>query len=205
MNDAALSAVLNVLVLAGIPFLGYFAYHKARYKRGMREIRVRCGLTVGKTWYIGYCAAFAFLVVSALVIWPPPLRELVREGSAWRPFAAVGFGKDAVTMALLYGVVKTGFPEEYLFRGLIAGSLSRRLPLRWANLLQALVFLVPHLLLLFIMPEMWLVLPAVFLGALFVGWARIRSGSILGPWLVHASLNVAMGLSVALRSEAAIR
>jgi membrane protease YdiL (CAAX protease family) len=37
-------------------------------------------------------------------------------------------------MALLYGVVKTGFSEELLFRGLIAGSLSRRLPLLWATL-----------------------------------------------------------------------
>ena len=47
-------------------------------------------------------------------------------------------------MALLYGVVKTGFAEELLFRGLIAGSLGRRLPLVWANLLQALIFLLPH-------------------------------------------------------------
>jgi membrane protease YdiL (CAAX protease family) len=37
-------------------------------------------------------------------------------------------------MAILYEVVKTGLPEELLFRGLIAGSLSRRLPVLWANL-----------------------------------------------------------------------
>ncbi|HXV63862.1 MAG TPA: CPBP family intramembrane glutamic endopeptidase [Vicinamibacteria bacterium] len=202
--DAALSAVLNVLVLAALPLLGYFAYHKARHKRGAREILIRCGLTVGETRYIGYCAVFALLVVSALVVWPPPLQELLREGSAWRPFAGMGLGRKAVAMSLLYGVVKTGFAEEFLFRGLIAGSLSRRFAMRWANLMQALVFLVPHLLLLFIMPEMWLVLPAVFLGALFVGWARIRSGSILGPWLAHACLNIAMGLSVAIRSATAM-
>ena len=54
-------------------------------------------------------------------------------------------------MALLYGVVKTGFPEELLFRGLIAGSLSRRFSLLWANVVQALIFLIPHLLVLRIM------------------------------------------------------
>ena len=72
-------------------------------------------------------------------------------------------------MAFLYGVVKTGFPEELLFRGLIAGSLSRRLPLLWANLGQALIFVVPHLFVLRIMPEMWGFLPIVFIGSLFLG------------------------------------
>jgi membrane protease YdiL (CAAX protease family) len=103
-------------------------------------------------------------------------------------------------MALLYGVVKTGFAEEFLFRGLIAGSLARRLPLPWANLAQALLFLLPHLLALRVMPETWGILPLVFAGALFAGWVRIRSGSIFGPWLLHAALNFTMCLSVAART-----
>jgi membrane protease YdiL (CAAX protease family) len=44
------------------------------------------------------------------------------------------------------------------------------------------------------------VLPIVFLGALVAGWLRIRSGSILGPWLMHAAANVATCLSVAART-----
>ena len=74
------------------------------------------------------------------------------------------------------------------------------LPGAWANLVQALIFLAPHLLVLWIMPEMWWGMPIIFAGALFVGWLRIRSGSILGPWLVHASANVTMCLSVAART-----
>ncbi len=105
-------------------------------------------------------------------------------------------------MALLYGVVKTGFPEELLFRGLIAGSLSRRLSIFWANLWQACIFLIPHLLVLRIMPEMWVwgILPIIFAGSLFLGWVRIRSGSIIGSWLIHAAGNVAICLSVAIRT-----
>ncbi|HUP21231.1 MAG TPA: CPBP family intramembrane glutamic endopeptidase [Gemmatimonadota bacterium] len=72
-----------------------------------------------------------------------------------------------------------------------------RLPLLWANLIQALVFILPHLLILTVMPEMWGILPIVFGAALFLGWVRIRSESILGPWLVHAAGNVATGLIVA--------
>jgi membrane protease YdiL (CAAX protease family) len=105
-------------------------------------------------------------------------------------------------LALLYGVIKTGFAEEFLFRGLIAGSLGRRLPLAWANLLQAAIFLLPHLLLLRTMPELWWLLPVIFVGALVKGWIRIRSGSMLGPWLIHATMNVATCLMVAVRTAA---
>ncbi|CAN5764967.1 hypothetical protein BH20GEM1_BH20GEM1_09180 [soil metagenome] len=93
LADAMLSAILNVVVLAGIPFLVYFLWHRLRRKRGLAEVARRAGLQVG-------------------------------EG----------------------------------------------------------------------------LLPIVFGTSLFLGWARIRSESILGPWLVHAAANVATCLSVAART-----
>lgn len=105
-----------------------------------------------------------------------------------------------MVLALLYGVLKTGFPEELLFRGLIAGSLSRRLSLPWANVTQALIFLAPHLILLKVIPEAWPFMPLLFIGALFLGWLRIKSSSIVGPWIVHAAVNVVTCLSIAARS-----
>jgi membrane protease YdiL (CAAX protease family) len=98
--------------------------------------------------------------------------------------------------------LQTGFAEELLFRGLIAGSLSRRLTHGWANLTQAFIFFLPHLAILYFAPELWVILPFVFVGALAFGWVRIKSGSILGSWLMHASGNVAMGLMVAIRTSA---
>jgi membrane protease YdiL (CAAX protease family) len=200
--NAVVSAVLNLVLLAGLPFLLYFAYHKIRHRRTLREVAIRAGLQLGDERHLGYSAAFAVVAIAVIVLWPPPVDAFVREGSPQRLFRGLGLGGPAIPMALLYGIVKTGFPEELLFRGLVAGSLSRRLPLFWANLGQALVFLVPHLLVLRVMPEMWGILPVIFAGALFLGWVRIRSGSILGPWLVHASLNVAICLSVAVRTAA---
>jgi membrane protease YdiL (CAAX protease family) len=143
---------------------------------------------------------FALVCVTALMIWPPELGPFLREGSPQRPFVGLGFNGVSVAMALLYGVVATGFTEELLFRGSIAGSLSRRLPLLWANLGQALIFTIPHLLVLQVMPEMWPILPVIFVGSLFLGWLRIKSGSIIGPWLIHASGNVTMCLLVAIRT-----
>ncbi|MCA9068962.1 MAG: hypothetical protein KDA84_08570, partial [Planctomycetaceae bacterium] len=68
-----------------------------------------------------------------LAFWPPSLEGSIRDGSGFQSFQGLGLSPLAVAMAFLYGVVKTGFAEEFLFRGLIAGSLSRRLPLAWAN------------------------------------------------------------------------
>jgi membrane protease YdiL (CAAX protease family) len=200
LANAVLSALLNLLLLAGFPFLFYFIYQKRRRKRGFGEIAQRAGLQLGEGRYIGYSLAFTLAAVAILVIWPPPLEPFLREGSPQRVFRGLGLGGPSVPMALLYGVVKTGFSEEFLFRGLIAGSLSRRLSALRANLAQALIFLVPHLLLFRIMPEMWGLLPFVFASAFFAGWLRIKSGSIIGPWLIHASLNIMMCLSVAVRT-----
>ena len=199
--DAGVSALLNLVVLAGIPFLAYFAYQRLRHRRRFLEVARRAGLQLGDARYVGYSLVVAAAGVAALLVWPPPLGPFLRDGSPQRPFVGLGLSGHAVAMALLYGLVQTGFAEEFLFRGLIAGSLARRLRLRWANLTQALIFLLPHLLVLSIMPEMGWVIPVILAGALFAGWARIKSGSILGPWLIHGSANVTMCLSVAARTS----
>jgi membrane protease YdiL (CAAX protease family) len=197
---AAISALLSFTVLGGLPFLLYFAWQKWRHKRGFSEIAKRAGLQLGDGRYIGYSVMVALATVAIMVVWPPPLEPFLRAESPQRAFINLGLGGQAIAMALLYGVVKTGLTEELLFRGLVTGSLARRLPGVWANLLQALIFLAPHLLVLRVMPELLWIIPLVFAGALFAGWLRIRSGSILGPWLIHAAANVAMCLSVAART-----
>jgi membrane protease YdiL (CAAX protease family) len=203
--SAFISALLNLAILGGVPFLAYFAWQKWRHKRGFGEVARRAGLQLGEGRYILYSLAFALAGAAILMIWPPPLEPFLRPGSPQQPFRGLGLGGTALTMALLYGVVQTGFPEELLFRGLIAGSLSRRLSLAWANVVQALVFLLPHLLVLRVMPEMWGILPVIFAVALFVGWVRIKSGSILGGWLIHAAANIAVCLSVAIRTAGGAR
>ena len=200
LANAIASAILNVVLLAGIPFLVYYLWHRIRHERRLPEVARRAGLQIGDPKYIAWSAVFAAISVAALLVWSPPVEVFTRERSAQREFLGLGITGTSIAMALLYGGVKTGFAEELLFRGLIAGSLGRRLPLLWANLIQALVFLLPHLLVVVVMPEVWGLLPFVFAASLFLGWARIRSESILGPWLVHAAANVAMALFVAART-----
>ncbi len=200
--DKALSTLVNLVLLAGLPVSFYYLYHRIRHRRTLSEVLRRAGLQLGAPRYIWYCVAVSLGLITALTLWAPPLEPFIREGSAQQSFMGLGLGSTAIAGALMYGVIQTGFSEELLFRGLIAGSLSRRMSPLWANVTQAAIFLIPHLLLLFVMPEMWGLLIFVFLLALFAGWARIKSESIVGPWLLHASVNVTMALSIAARTVA---
>ncbi len=202
LSEVFASTFTNLVLFVVIPSMFYVGYQKYRHKRNYSEIRERLGLKAGDPRYLKYCALASLVVVGTILIWPQDVEALTREGSAWKNYSGLGFGTLSVQMALLYGIVQTGFAEEFLFRGMIAGSLSRRLSLVWANVIQALIFLVPHLLLLSIMPEMWVSLIFIFFGSLFAGWARIKSGSIVGPWMIHASANITMGLSIAMRTAA---
>jgi membrane protease YdiL (CAAX protease family) len=189
----------QALLLGGVPLFTYSIWQRLRYSRTCSEIAKRAGLQLGCPRYLYYSLLIAAAFAAGLVIWPPPLEPLIRKGSMYRQFAGLGLSGQTITMALFYGVLQTGFTEELLFRGLIAGSLSRRLPLLWANLAQALPFFLLHLGILFIARETWVwgMLPVVFAVSLLFGWLRIQSGSILGAWLVHASSNVTMALVVA--------
>ncbi|GAB5520445.1 MAG: hypothetical protein RhofKO_26960 [Rhodothermales bacterium] len=197
--NAILDALANLLILGLIPFGLYATYHKVRHKRTISEITQRAGLQRGDLRYMGYAAGLALLVVIGLIIWPPSVETMGREGSAFRDFVGLGLTPTSIAMALIYGVVKTGLAEEFLFRGLIAGSLARRLPEKAANITQALIFLLPHLLILTIAPDLWPMLIIVLVGAYVSGWLRIRSESILAPWLLHAVANVTNALLVAMQ------
>lgn len=80
--------------------------------------------------------------------------------------------------------------EEMLFRGFLAGLLFRRFGFRVGNALQALVFLVPHLLLLVVAVSLWPILPLQLLAGWVLGWLRARSDSIGPCWLLHAVTNL---------------
>ena len=198
LANAVISALANLFLLVLIPFSFYAGYHKWRHGRSLADIFERAGIKPSAGRFLVYASVFAAINVAALLIWSPSLEPFTREGSAQHAFAGLGLSGTSIAMALIYGIFKTGFAEEFLFRGLIAGSLARRLPLVWANLLQAAIFLLPHLVLLFIMPEWWWLLPIIFSASLLLGWLRIKSGSILGPWLIHATVNVATCMMVAI-------
>jgi membrane protease YdiL (CAAX protease family) len=200
LTQRAVDTLANLVILVGLPLLVYYGYHRWRHGRTLAGVLQRSGLQRGEPGHLKYALAGVAVIAAGVVLLPPDLEAITREGSAQARFAGAGLGLDALGTAALYAFVQTGFAEEFLFRGMIAGSLGRRMSLLWANVIQAAIFLAPHLLLLAIMPEHWPLLILIFGGALYTGWLRIASGSIVGPWLLHGSANFAVTLSVLTRT-----
>jgi len=195
LRDVIISTLVQTAVLAGVPGLIYFAYHRLRYGRSAREVATRLGLCLGEPRHILHSLAIAGALVSVLAV--SRVGTLAADGLALQPFAGRGLTVATAIAALFYGGLQTGFTEELVFRGLIAGSFARRLPPVWANVAQALAFSLVHLPILLVAPEMWGFLAAVFAIALVLGWIRIQSGSIVGPWLIHGVANTAVALMAA--------
>lgn len=84
--------------------------------------------------------------------------------------------------------------EEVFFRGFLGGLLLRRWGLWAGNTFQAALFLLPHLVLLSFDAHLWPVLPVQFLGGWILGAVRFRSGSVIECSVLHAALNIGIGL-----------
>jgi len=89
-------------------------------------------------------------------------------------------------LALAYEAFYVALGEEVLFRGLIGGFLFRWLGFAVGNVLQAMLFLLPHLLLLTVSTSLWPLLLSQFLGGWLNGWLLFRSESVLPGWIAHS-------------------
>lgn len=97
----------------------------------------------------------------------------------------------ATTIPVTLGIIIRAVLEELFFRGLLAGVLQRRLKFWWGNFAQAVIFLLPHLVLLAVDTGLWPILPVQFLAGILLGWLRHRSGSFIPGALCHAAVNLA--------------
>lgn len=160
----------------------------------------RTGLTAGsgRWWLIAVGLSIPILGYSWLVCWLMPVKA-TDTTSPYHVFVGQGLGPGTMAAAAAYGFVSAGYGEELLFRGLIAGALSRHLKMGRANLIQALIFLAPHLFLLLVIPwKMAFLLVGVFALGLMNGWLRLRSGSIGPGFLLHGLGNTLVGVLAAL-------
>lgn len=191
--------VLEALVFS-LPAVVYAAVAYWHYEFDWTEIRRRLGITVGAArWWLVAVGITVLNVAILIVAVSVDMHVIfVDEHSPLDRFVGLGVGTEAVVAALIYGIIGAGLWEELVFRGLIAGALFRRMRFWLANVIQALIFLAPHLLVLLVEPGLWYwLIPFVTVFGLILGWLRGRSGSFVPAWLVHAAGNSATALMVA--------
>jgi membrane protease YdiL (CAAX protease family) len=184
----------NMLVLL-IPVFLYGLLLSWRSNVTLSEIGNRLGirLATGRPYLFALAIA---IPASFMAAWSSELTSNFK-GSMLAPYVGAPPTLVFIASTFYYGLIATGFPEELLFRGLVGGALFRRMSFWQANFLQSFIFMLPHLLIIFIAPQLWPVAIAfpIILG-LANGWLLHTSGSILPGVIVHALPNMIGALSV---------
>lgn len=174
-------------VLFCLPTVVYLIVQSRGPDRTLRTALERAGASWGRPADYGWALALLLPLLLtgwlAIVLVPPEV--LATPGVAIARLTSVGAA---------IGVVLRAVGEEVFFRGLLGGVLVRRLGFAWGNLLQALIFLVPHLALLLVDVRLWPVLPVQFATGWLLGWLRHRTGTFVPGAAVHVVANVVAGL-----------
>lgn len=175
------------LIVFSLPSLLYIAVRTVR-RRPLSASLSDVGWTLCKGLDLLWAAAvYAFLAVIAYIVLKFVPEEIL-EGNS--PYAGWPLNTQSVLVALLREAFYIALGEEIFFRGFLGGWLVRWLGFGWGNLAQALIFLLPHLLLLTLGRQIWPVFIVQFAAGWLQGWLRYRSGSILPGWLVHTATNL---------------
>ncbi len=147
-------------------------------------------LRLGHWWGI---PAGAGLQIGAALVTAPLIQLLFPEGPPQQRIAGVTEGTDSAfgaVLILLSLVVLAPLGEELIFRGMLLSRLVRSMAVWWAIAVQAAVFALIHL----TDPEAIAAIPGLFLIAVVLGYAAIRTGSLSLPLFLHAGVNLTAAL-----------
>lgn len=178
---------MTEFVLFCIPTVVYLAVQSHGEDRSFRLAMARAGFSWGSASAYGW--ATILLVPLAVTGWLAIV--LVPPDALESPGVSIA---QLTSIGAAVGVMLRAVGEEVFFRGLVGGVLIRRLGFGWGNLVQTLIFLVPHLALLLIDARLWPVLPVQFAAGWLLGWLRHKAGSFVPGAAAHTIANVAAGL-----------
>jgi hypothetical protein len=187
------------LIVFSIPSLIYVTVRRRRGEKwnevfrkigwqGSRPIYFLWSL--GAMIIVGGLGWLAFRAVPSEVLQNPNIN--ISEYTGWT------LSVTSFLLVWLREAIYVALGEEIFFRGFLGGWLVRRLGFAIGNTVQALIFLLPHLLLLLVSLNLWPIIAVQMVAGWLLGWLRYRSDSILPGWLAHSLIN-AFGALAAMR------
>jgi len=180
-----------------MPSLAYFAIQLLRRRSGRGAAR-ELGWSLPSWRNLGEAAlvllALAGMAAVALRLIPPG--ELQSEEVSTATYIGWPRSLSSIMLIFLLELLNHVLPEEVFFRGWLGGYMVRRFRFWVGNTLQALVFLLPHLLLLTITLALWPIIVVQFAAGWLQGWLRVRSESVIPSTMVHTITNVLGALPV---------
>ena len=187
------------LIVFSIPSLIYVAVRRRRGEK-WNEVSSKIGWqgsrpiyflwSLGAMIIVGGLGWLAFQTVPSEVLQDPNVN--ISDYTGWT------LSVTSFLLVWLREAIYVALGEEIFFRGFLGGWLVRRLGFAIGNAVQALVFILPHLLLLLVSQSLWPIIIVQLIAGWLLGWLRYRSDSILPGWLAH-SLTNAFGALAAMR------
>ena len=187
------------LIVLSIPSLIYVAVRNRRGEK-WRDVFEKIGWQGSRPIYflsslgviilVGGLGWLAFQAVPANILQDPNIN--ISDYSGWT------LSVTSILLVWLREAIYVALGEEIFFRGFLGGWLVRRLGFAIGNTVQALFFILPHLLLLIVCLDLWLIIVVQLIAGWLLGWLRYRSNSILPGWFAH-SLTNALGALAAMR------
>ena len=178
----------NVLFF-GIP-VAIYAVLRRRRQDEWSGIYSKLGLKRGRGAYYLWAIAFVGLFLAFYYGAAEFLLSSDARRAMFDPYS--GLEASPLTLGLVFAseALTVALGEELFFRGLVGGWAMRRFGYRKGNALQAALFIVPHLPVLYFNPG---VCPLVFVFPFLLGWTNgwlmHRSGSIWPGWILHSLVN----------------
>lgn len=195
MIDAVTSALLQCLLLIGLPYLLYLIFVKQ--KAGFLKW-VGLFLPSSSQWF---WSVIPVLIASVVIMAGPLLifqqMGLITDDMLYK----LGLTNQTITLdlilsALIKAVFQTALSEEVFFRGFIGKSVARKLGYVRGNLVQSILFGLPHGLPFILVYKAYLFGVTFFIGAGIVGYLQFRlnekkaNGSIVPSMIVHSTMNI---------------
>lgn len=184
-------------LLIGITLL-FVAFRRWRGD-AWREALGKVGLRGTEPRYIIYGLAIAAALASLFWVvfrFFTPMDSLSGPNVSQSNYADWERTAANVGRVLLLEAFTVTLGEELFFRGLLGGALMRRFGFQIGNLLQSLIFLLPHLLLLTVSLRLAGVVAMQWASGWLMGWLFWRSKSILPGWLAHTLMNTLSAVSL---------
>jgi uncharacterized protein len=178
------------LILLSIPSIVYILAHRRRgaeWRQSFSRVGWIGGPVIWYLWALGVTLILGMLGFFAFQQVPPEILD--HPNVAASQYEGLTLSLSAILTILVREAFYVALGEEVFFRGFLGGWLFRRFGFQLGNAIQAVVFLLPHLLLLTVSMELLPIIPIQFIAGWMYGWLRCRSGSIFPGWLSHTLLN----------------
>lgn len=186
-------------ILFSIPSLVYIVVRKIQH-HAWKDIFSKLGWRLPPLKYVGIGLGMG-LVPGLLTLFLPnlfPADLLDQEQIAQTVYSTWDLSIATFFLIFAREAIYTALGEEVFFRGFLGGMLFRKFGFAVGNIIQAILFLLPHLILLVLSLKLWPLLVVQLLGGWLYGWLYHESNSILPGWLSH-SLGNAFGALMFMR------